>query len=40
MTRMERALNIKGAFEVNRPELVAGKKYFIGGRCVYDRGNS
>ena len=39
-TRMERALNIKGAFEVNRPELVAGKKYFIGGRCVYDRGNS
>ena len=40
MTRTERARNIKGAFEVNRPELVAGKKYFIGGRCVYDRGNS
>ena len=29
MTRMERALNIKGAFEVNRPELVAGKNILL-----------
>ena len=29
MARAERALNIKGAFEVNRPELVAGKNILL-----------
>ncbi|MZG29785.1 MAG: ComF family protein [Nitrospinae bacterium] len=29
MTRMERAKNIKGAFEVNRPELVEGKNILL-----------
>ncbi len=29
MTRTERARNIKGAFEVNRPELVAGKNILL-----------
>lgn len=29
MTRAERARNIKGAFEVNRPELIAGKNILL-----------
>lgn len=29
MTRMERARNIKGAFEVNRPELLVGKNILL-----------
>ena len=29
LRRAERALNIKGAFEVNRPELVAGKNILL-----------
>ena len=29
MTRTERARNIKGAFEVNRPELIAGKNILL-----------
>ncbi len=29
MTRTERARNIKGAFEVNRPELVSGKNILL-----------
>jgi competence protein ComFC len=29
MTRVERARNIKGAFEINRPELIAGKNILL-----------
>ncbi len=29
MTRIERARNIKGAFEINRPELVMGKNILL-----------